>query len=78
MNKTPILKGVVKFYNPHKGYGFIRDNNGHKDVFVHFSSIKDNSNFRKLTTGDTVSFETRIHPKFKKEQAFNVRISQKF
>jgi len=77
MSKAPIFEGVVKFFNAYKGYGFIRTASK-GDIFVHFASIKDNSNFRKLETGDNVSFETRIHPKFKKEQAFNVKISKKF
>ena len=33
-------KGTVKWFNPTKGYGFIKPNGGDKDVFVHISAVE--------------------------------------
>ena len=47
-------KGTVKWFNERKGFGFIERENG-PDVFVHFSSIKDEG-FKTLKDGQTVEF----------------------
>lgn len=81
MLKTNILTGTVKFFNVYKGYGFIREGSKGiytKEHFVHFANISSNDRFRKLEKGDEVSFETKINPKYNKEQAINVKISKKF
>ena len=48
-------KGVVKWFNDSKGYGFIEQEDG-PDVFVHHTSINA-SGFRSLNEGDHVTFE---------------------
>ncbi len=40
--------GIVKWFNNSKGFGFIEREEG-DDVFVHFSSIRDDGGFRSLT-----------------------------
>ena len=35
-----MQKGSVKWFNPTKGYGFIRPSSGEKDVFVHISAVE--------------------------------------
>ena len=35
-----MQKGTVKWFNPTKGYGFIRPSTGEKDVFVHISAVE--------------------------------------
>jgi len=35
-----MIRGMVKWYNPEKGYGFITPDNGEKDVFVHISQFE--------------------------------------
>lgn len=48
--------GVVKWFNPNKGFGFIQPDQGGKDVFVHISAL-ERAGIRKLDEGDKVSFE---------------------
>ncbi len=50
-----MAKGVVKWFNDSKGFGFIEQENG-ADVFVHFSSIQGDG-FKSLAEGQEVSFD---------------------
>jgi CspA family cold shock protein len=50
-----MAKGVVKWFNDSKGFGFIEQENG-ADVFVHFSSIQGDG-FKSLAEGQAVSFD---------------------
>lgn len=54
-------KGVVKWFNGAKGYGFIQRSTG-EDVFVHFSAIQENG-YRTLNEGEPVEFECIQGPK---------------
>ncbi|WP_281292298.1 cold-shock protein [Terriglobus albidus] len=54
-------KGVVKWFNGTKGYGFIQRADG-KDVFVHFSAIQDEG-YKTLNEGEAVEFECQQGPK---------------
>ncbi|ACY54184.1 MULTISPECIES: cold-shock protein [Vibrio] len=49
------LTGSVKWFNETKGFGFISQDNGGDDVFVHFRSIVSEG-FKTLTEGQKVSF----------------------
>lgn len=51
-----MQKGTVKWFNEQKGFGFITNDNGGDDVFVHFSGIETNG-FKTLAEGQKVSFE---------------------
>lgn len=48
--------GVVLWFNNAKGYGFLRPDANHGDVFVHHSGIADEG-YRSLVTGEEVEFE---------------------
>ena len=48
-------RGVVKWFNASKGYGFI-SREGKKDIFVHYSSINGDG-YKSLNEGDDVEFE---------------------
>lgn len=54
-------KGVVKWFNPAKGYGFIQRSTG-EDVFVHFTAIQMDG-YRKLDQGAQVEFDLKQGPK---------------
>jgi cold shock protein len=54
-------KGVVKWFNGAKGYGFIQRSSG-EDVFVHFSAIQSDG-YRSLNEGESVEFELQQGPK---------------
>lgn len=61
-------KGIVKWFNQKKGYGFIISEDG-KEIFVHFSSIQGEG-YKTLREGEEVKFE--ITKGEKGEQATNV------
>ena len=63
-------KGIVKWFNRLRGYGFIEDETDNEEVFVHYSAI-DGDGYRNLYEGDTVAFD-RIDVG-KGPQAKNVR-----
>ena len=54
--------GTVKWFNEKKGYGFITNDNGGDDVFVHFSAIQVDG-FKTLEEGQKVTFDTEADPK---------------
>ncbi|MFW0766477.1 cold shock domain-containing protein [Trabulsiella odontotermitis] len=56
------INGVVKWFNPEKGFGFITPKDGSKDVFVHFSAIQ-NDEFRTLYESQEVEFSVENGPK---------------
>ena len=74
MEVTLMNTGTVKWFNAEKGYGFISNDNGGDDVFVHFSAIQTEG-FKTLNEGQKVSFETEPDPKnSSKLRAKNVNV----
>ncbi|MDR1824966.1 MAG: cold-shock protein [Bifidobacteriaceae bacterium] len=63
--------GSVKWFNSEKGYGFIEQDGGGQDVFVHYSAIQADG-FRNLEEGQRVEFD--ITEGQKGPQASNVRV----
>jgi CspA family cold shock protein len=57
-----MATGTVKWFNEAKGFGFIAQDDGGADVFVHFSVIQG-SGFKTLTEGEKVSFDVQDGPK---------------
>ncbi|MBK2125877.1 cold-shock protein [Fangia hongkongensis] len=64
------LQGTVKFFNDSKGFGFIKPDNGDRDVFVHSSKL--NATGGTLQEDQTVLFETQQGQKGL--EAFNVEL----
>lgn len=65
-----MATGTVKWFNPDKGFGFITQDGGGADVFVHFSAIQENG-YRNLAENEKVEFDVVNGPKG--AQAANVR-----
>ena len=57
-----MATGTVKWFNESKGFGFISQDDGGADVFVHFSAITG-SGCKTLAEGQKVSFEIQQGPK---------------
>ena len=53
--------GHVKWFNPEKGFGFIRQENG-EDVFVHYSAIQSQG-YKSLDENQKVEFDVTQGPK---------------
>ena len=51
-----MQKGTVKWFNPTKGYGFIKPSIGDKDVFVHISAV-ERAGLSRLNEGQVVEYE---------------------
>ncbi|HEV7897327.1 MAG TPA: cold-shock protein [Planosporangium sp.] len=51
-----MAQGTVKWFNADKGFGFISQDGGGSDVFVHFSAIQS-SGYRSLEENQRVEFE---------------------
>ena len=67
--------GTVKWFNEEKGFGFISNDNGTGDVFVHFSAIQGQG-FKTLQEGQHVSYDTEADPKnSSKMRAVNVCVA---
>lgn len=49
-------QGIVKWFNPTKGYGFIAPETGGKDIFVHISAVQK-AGLRTLNEGQKLRFE---------------------
>ena len=51
-----MQKGTVKWFNPTKGYGFIKPADGNQDVFVHISAV-ERAGLSTLNENQTVEYE---------------------
>src|SRR5579859_6742563 len=68
--RREMASGTVKWFNAEKGYGFISQDDGGSDVFVHFTAIQS-SGYRSLDENQRVEFDVTAGPKG--PQAENVK-----
>lgn len=66
-----MAQGTVKWFNAEKGFGFIAQDDGEQDVFVHFSAIQS-SGFKTLEEDARVEYDVTRGQKGL--QADNVRV----
>jgi cold shock protein len=66
--------GTIKFYNSQKGYGFIKPDDGGKDVFVHVTAV-ERAGINNLDEGARISFETEPDKRSKGPKAVNLQSS---
>jgi CspA family cold shock protein len=67
-----MATGKVKWFNAEKGFGFIQQDDGGPDVFVHFSAIQG-SGYRSLEEDQQVEFEITQGPKGPQAEAVKAR-----
>jgi CspA family cold shock protein len=66
-------KGVVKFFNADKGYGFIKPDDGSGDIFVHVTAVEQ-AGLRALSEGQKIAYEIEPDKKGKGPKAVNIRV----
>jgi cold shock protein len=66
-----LATGIVKFFNSQKGFGFIVQDNGGPDVFVHISAV-ERAGMSNLNEGQKLSFDVEADRKNGKSAATNL------
>ena len=71
-----MSKGTVKWFNADKGFGFISNDEGGDDVFLHFSAIISDG-FKTLNEGQAVTFDIEADSKNPgRTRAVNVKVAE--
>ena len=65
------MTGTVKFFNGERGYGFIKPDDGGRDVFVHITAV-ERAGLRSLNEGQKVNYE--VQTERGKEAAVNLKV----
>ena len=66
--------GTVKFFNTERGYGFIKPDDGGRDVFVHITAV-ERAGMKSLNEGQRISFDVEPDKKGKGPKAVNLVVS---
>lgn len=67
-------KGIVKWFNSQKGFGFIQPTNGGNDVFVHISAV-ERAGMSSLNEGQNICFDIVADRRTGKSAAENLRVA---
>jgi CspA family cold shock protein len=73
-NFSMAQSGVVKFFNTERGYGFIKPDDGARDVFVHITAVEA-AGLKNLNEGQKISFDVEPDKKGKGPKAVNLVVS---
>ena len=68
------MTGTVKFFNGERGYGFIKPDDGGRDVFVHITVV-ERAGLKDFIEGQCISFEVESDKKGKGPKAVNLVVS---
>lgn len=68
-----MASGIVKWFNPTKGFGFIQPDNGGADAFVHISAL-ERAGLRTLPEGARVTYD--LASEKGKTSAVNLKLDQ--
>jgi CspA family cold shock protein len=67
-----MTNGIVKWFSPQKGFGFIQPDSGDKDVFVHISAV-ERAGMGSLAEGQKLSFDLERDQRSGKVAACNLQ-----
>ena len=68
------MGGTVKFFNGERGYGFIKPDDGGRDVFVHITAV-EHAGLKSLAEGQRISFDVEPDKKGKGPKAVNLVVT---
>ena len=66
-------QGIVKFFNGEKGYGFIKPDDGSRDIFVHVTAVEQ-AGLQALSEGQKIAYEVEPDKKGKGPKAVNLQV----
>ena len=66
-------QGTVKFFNAEKGYGFIKPDDGGRDIFVHVTAV-ERAGLASLTEGQRITFDIEPDKKGKGPKAVDLKV----
>lgn len=66
-------QGTVKFFNAEKGYGFIKPDDGGRDIFVHITAV-ETAGLRSLAEGQRITYEIEPDKKGKGPKAVSLQL----
>lgn len=66
-------QGSVKFFNADKGYGFIKPDDGGRDIFVHITAV-ERAGLQSLNEGQRVTYEIEPDKKGKGPKAVDLQV----
>jgi CspA family cold shock protein len=72
--EAKMATGTVKFFNVQKGFGFIVQDGGGPDVFVHISAV-ERAGMTNLVEGQKLRFDVQTDPRKGKSAAANLQVA---